>query len=122
MARTRWVLVLTFVALAAVLLAPRSSASGPLVPASDDEVVETVPAGGEARRARAAARLALAQKPDDVDAAVLLARGYLQSARAQGNDVRLIGRAQAVLNPWWSVVEAPPGVRLLRATIKQSLH
>ena len=122
MARTRWVLLLTFVALAAVLLAPRTNASGPFVPGSPDEVVETVPAGGAARRARAAARVALAQKPDDVEAAVLLARGYLQSARAQGNDVRLIGRSQAALAPWWSVVEAPAGVRLLRATIKQSLH
>jgi hypothetical protein len=62
MARTRWVLLLTFVALAAVLLAPRTTVSGPFVPTSPDQVVETVPAGGEARRARAAA------KPDDVDA------------------------------------------------------
>ncbi len=122
MSRTRWVLLLTFGALAAVLLAPRTTVSGPFVPSSPDQVVETVPAGGEARKARAAARAALAQRPDDVEAAVKLSRGYLEAARAQGNDVRLIGRAQAVLGPWWTIVEAPPPVRLLRATIKQSLH
>ena len=112
----------TFLALIAVVLAPRSKAQGPFVPASPDEVVEKVPAGGEARKARAAARAALATKPDDVESAVKLARGYLESARAEGNDVRLIGRAQAALAPWWSVLDAPPEVRLLRATIKQSLH
>jgi tetratricopeptide (TPR) repeat protein len=122
MARTRWVLLLTFGALAAVLLAPHSRASGPFVPSSPDEVVETVPAGGATRAARARARAALAANPEDVEAAVKLARGYLEAARAQGNDVRLIGRAQAALAPWWAVVEAPSSVRLLRATIKQSLH
>ena len=122
MARTRWVLLLTFAALAAVLLAPRTTLSGPFVPGSPEQVVETVPPGGEARKARAAAKAALAQRPDDVGTAVELAKGYLQAARAQGNDVRLIGRAQAALGPWWAVVEAPPAVRLLRATIKQSLH
>jgi Tfp pilus assembly protein PilF len=122
MARTRWVLVGTFFALIAVVLAPRTQAQGPFVPAAPEQVVETVPVGGEARKARAAARAALAKQPDDVDAAVKLARGYLDSARAEGNDVRLIGRAQAALAPWWNVLEAPPAVRLLRAMIKQSLH
>jgi len=120
--RTRWVLVGTFLALVAVVLAPRHATEGPFVPASPDTVVERVPAGGEARRARAVARAALASKPDDVDAAVALARGYVEAARAEGNDVRLIGRAQAALAPWWGVLDAPPAVRLLRATIKQSLH
>lgn len=122
MSRTSWVLAATFLALVAVVLAPRSKAEGPFVPTSPDEVVETVPAGGEARKARAAARAALALKPDDVDAAVKLAKGYLDSARTDGNDVRLIGRAQAALAPWWNVLDAPPAVRLVRATIKQSLH
>jgi hypothetical protein len=122
MSRTRWVLVGTLLALVAVVLAPRSKAEGPFVPASPEEVVEQVPAGGEARKARAAARVALANKPDDVESAVKLARGYLDSARVEGNDVRLIGRAQAALAPWWNVLDAPPAVRLLRATLKQSLH
>lgn len=122
MSRTRWVLVGTFLALVAVVLAPRHAAEGPFIPASPDTVVEKVPAGGAARKARAAARAALASKPDDVDAAVALARGYVDAARAEGNDVRLIGRAQAALAPWWEVLDAPPAVRLLRATIKQSLH
>ena len=122
MSRTRWVLVGTFFALIAVVLAPRSKPEGPFVPASPDEVVETVAVGGQARKARAAARAALENKPDDVASAVKLARGYLDAARSEGNDVRLIGRAQAALAPWWTVVEAPADVRLLRATIKQSLH
>ncbi len=122
MARTRWVLLLTFVALAAVLLAPRTTVTGPFVPSSGDEVVETVPAGGEARRARAVARAQVAARPDDPDAAARLSRGYLEAARAQGNDARLIGRAQAALAPWWDQAQPPPAIRLLRATIKQSLH
>ncbi len=122
MSRPRWVLVGTFLALIAVVLAPRSKAEGPFVPASPDEVVEKVPALGEGRKVRAAARAALADKPGDVDSAVKLARGYLEAATAEGNDVRLIGRAQAVLAPWWSEPQAPAAVRLLRATIKQSLH
>ncbi len=122
MSRTSWVLVGTFVALAAVVVAPKSKTEGPFIPTSPEEVVENVPAGGETRKARAAARAALASRPDDVDSAVKLAQGYLDSARAEGNDVRLIGRAQAVLAPWWNAVDPPDQVRLVRATLKQSLH
>ncbi|MBS1149804.1 MAG: hypothetical protein H6Q89_1502 [Myxococcaceae bacterium] len=59
-ARTRWVLAGTLLALVAVLLAPRSHLEGPFVPGSPDEVVAQVPAGAEARQARAAARAARA--------------------------------------------------------------
>lgn len=122
MTRTRWVLAGTFLALIAVVLAPRTSRNGPFLPKSPDEVVETVPAGGEARKARAAARAAVASNPEDEGAAVQLAQGYLDAARAQGNDVRLIGRAQAALAHWWDLPAPPAKVRLLRATIRQSLH
>ena len=54
MSRTRWVLAGTFLALLALVLAPRTTGGGPFIPASLDEVVARVPAGGKARRAAAA--------------------------------------------------------------------
>ncbi len=50
------------------------------------------------------------------------AQALISASRAKGGDVRLLGRAQAVLAPWWNEASPPAPVRLMRATIKQSLH
>lgn len=50
------------------------------------------------------------------------AHALISASRAKGGDVRLLGRAQAVLAPWWNEASPPAQVRLMRATIKQSLH
>jgi len=88
----------------------------PLVPQRDDEVVETLPAGGsraEERRWRTAS--------NDPAEAAALARRRLAQARAQG-DPRLAGRALAALRGWPDAATAPDDVLLMRATIEQYLH
>jgi tetratricopeptide (TPR) repeat protein len=89
----------------------------PIVPQHDDEVVETLPAGGN----RAEERRLRAQADGDPARAVALARRYLDQARAQG-DPRLAGRALAALRAWPDADTAPDDVLLMRATIEQHLH
>jgi DNA-binding SARP family transcriptional activator len=88
------------------------------MPSDPGEVIARVP-----RRdpVELAARRALASAPDDVELAVRLAHAELGRARAS-SDPRYLGRAQALLAPWWQLEAPPPEVLLLRATILQSLH
>jgi Tfp pilus assembly protein PilF len=90
----------------------------PIVPASDDEILEGVAVrNGElgAERAR------LAAAPDDLDLAVSIAQQYVAQGRKEA-DPRYYGRAQAVLAPWWSAAEPPLPVLRLRAQVRQSKH
>jgi len=87
------------------------------VPAGDGVVVERVPADGEL----AARRAELAARPDDLPAALELAREYLDQGRRL-SDPRYLGYAQAALARWWDSAGAPPEVLVLRATIRQSNH
>jgi Tfp pilus assembly protein PilF len=68
-------------------------------------------------------RLARQDKTDPVlvERAARAARAHVERARTEG-DPRSLGRAQAVLAPWWQDAEPPGPVLLLRATIRQSLH
>jgi hypothetical protein len=102
---------------AALLAVPVSAR--PFVPADDGVVVERLPyRPSAAERER---RKALARRPSDLALALRLARDALQRARRLG-DPRELGQAQAALAPWWAAADAPPPVRLLRATIRQSEH
>lgn len=93
-----------------LLLAPRAGGSVEVfVPASPTEVV-----------AKVAPRPEVA--PTDPDTAAAEAQRLIEASRREGGDVRLLGQAQAVLLRWWNDEAPPPRVRLLRATIKQSLH
>jgi Tfp pilus assembly protein PilF len=65
-------------------------------------------------------KASLKERPDDVRVAVEAARAALGIARAR-SDPRFAGQAEAILAPWWNE-SAPPEVRLLRATIRQSRH
>lgn len=56
------------------------------------------------------------------EAAAVQARELIVAARKAGGDPRLLGRAQAVLAPWWKDDSAPAPVRLMRATLKQAQH
>ena len=95
----------------------------PRVPASDDEVVETLPAvagwSGEQRRLRRE----LAQRPNDPATAVEAANTYLELARVQG-DARYAGYAMGALQAWEATpaAQTPPAVLVMRATIAQFLH
>ncbi|HEX5343150.1 MAG TPA: tetratricopeptide repeat protein [Duganella sp.] len=96
--------------------------AAPYIPASGQQVVETVPRRGDPvqqdiRRLRSQ----LNAHPDDVTLAASLARRYIALARSE-TDPRYLGYAQAALQPWWQQPAPPSGVRLLRATVLQSTH
>ncbi len=56
-----------------------------------------------------------------LDEAVTAARRHVQFARASG-DPRALGRAEALLRPWWKQPDPPYETLLLRAEIHQGLH
>lgn len=102
-----FILVATLSVTGGLLLFPRASSGVRFVP-KDSEVLEKV--------------VARPRRTEDLTVALASAQVLVEQARARGGDVRLLGRAQAVLTPWWTEPAPPPSVRLLRATIKQSLH
>ncbi|WP_372524977.1 hypothetical protein [Piscinibacter sp.] len=92
-----------------------------VLPRSDAEVIETLPAavGGRAEERRL--RRDWAANPRDAAKAVALARHHLDQARSQG-DPRHAGQALAVLQAWPDPAQASDDVLLLLATIEQYLH
>jgi tetratricopeptide (TPR) repeat protein len=116
------VVVAVLVAIA-VGVAMGGTATGPRRPTRDDVVLARVPATALDARARELRDLErhLDLAPDDLDAAVRLARLQVEEARRRG-DPRPLGYAEAALGPWWTQAAPPPPVLLLRATIRQSRH
>ncbi|MBN8752916.1 MULTISPECIES: hypothetical protein [Variovorax] len=112
-----------WVAGAALALAALAAHAVPRVPASDDEVVETLPVvagwSGEQRRLRRE----LAQRPNDEATAIAAASTYLELAREQG-DARYAGYAMGALQAWEATppAQTPPAVLVMRATVAQFLH
>ena len=104
----------------AAFAAPERTRAGAAVrrPSDPAEIMARVPARDASELS---ARRALASAPDDVELAVGLAQAELRRARGS-SDPRYLGRAQAILAPWWRLAAPPPDVLLLRATILQSLH
>jgi hypothetical protein len=96
-----------------------SAHAAPFVPSSDSEVVERLKSRPDATLR--AQRVALASAPNQLPLAIETARRSIAQARRTG-DPRELGAAQAALAPWWNDRNAPPPVRLLRATILQSRH
>lgn len=90
-------------------------------PASDDEVIEVLPAAVGSRAEERRLRQQLAQNPRSEQVAVLLARRYLERARSDG-DPRYAGQALAALRAWADPIEAPDQVLLLQATVQQFVH
>jgi predicted Zn-dependent protease len=109
------------VVVGALFFRPSAGADAPRRPSDDGEVLERLPAGGGASPERLRLRRALAARPDDLSAAVALARLDIQTSR-RVSDPRYLGYAQAALAPWWDQPAPPSEVRVLRATIRQSLH
>lgn len=96
--------------------------SAPYIPASGQQVLETVPRRGdpvqqELRRLRSQ----LNASPNDVALATTVARRFIALGRSE-TDPRYLGYAQAALQPWWQSPAPPTDVRLLRATLLQSTH
>ncbi|CAN5450353.1 hypothetical protein BH11PSE7_BH11PSE7_14160 [soil metagenome] len=88
---------------AAALAAPRD-----IKPTADSDVIETLPA-----RIRSSGNT-----PEGAAAA---AREWIKLSRQEA-DPRYLGRAQAVLGPWWDKPDAPPELAILQATVQQSRH
>jgi hypothetical protein len=99
------------------------AAAAPHLPASDAQVLETVPARLADPRARdlQALRVAWRANPLDAGLAVQLAQRYFDEAAASG-DPRYVGYAQAALAPWWAEAAAPVAVRVQRAVLLQYSH
>jgi hypothetical protein len=111
-----------FAALALCLTGSAALAAEPYRPASDDVVLERLPAIADANlQALADLREKLAANPDDLALAVELARRYSALGSAEG-DPRYYAYAQAVLQPWLAQQNPPPQVRLLRARFLQHRH
>ena len=97
------------------------AAAVPIVPTRDDEVVEVLPATSASRGEDRATRKRLAERPDDVDLALSVARRYFEQAHASG-DPRYVGLALSALRPWPDPASSPTAVLLMRATLQQYLH
>jgi hypothetical protein len=111
--------LITLASIALACVAAGAAQAAPMVPADEAQVVQRLPStmDSAARRQRAA----LARQPQHLPLALATAQAALQRARLSG-DPRELGLAQAALAPWWSQPAPPPAVRLLRASIRQSLH
>jgi tetratricopeptide (TPR) repeat protein len=90
--------------------------SEPRVPGSDAQVLAELPVG--ARHQSAPARELSRSR---LDIALPLAQFYVSRSRATG-DLRYLGYAEAMLQPWTQQASVPPGVLVLKATILQSRH
>ena len=104
---------------AAVLGSNRGLVAMPTRTPGPDEILAKV---DPVEPVTAAARTGAASLPQaDLPSALALARHHVEAARRQG-DPRFLGRAEAVLAPWWDAAAPPDEVLLLRATIRQGLH
>ncbi len=66
-------------------------------------------------------RSRLAASPQDMPLALMLAQRYITQSRVDG-DPRYLGYAQAALAPWYDQPDPPTAVRVIRATLMQSIH
>jgi tetratricopeptide (TPR) repeat protein len=90
--------------------------STPQVPGSDAQVLAELPVG--ARHESVPARELTRSR---LDIALPLAQFYVGRSRATG-DLRYLGYAEAMLQPWLRRAAVPPAVLVLEATILQSRH
>jgi tetratricopeptide (TPR) repeat protein len=97
--------------------------AAPRVPASDNEILETLPfkSNDPVARRMADLRGELRKNPRNLDAAVQLARSYYLLVGEEG-DPRYLGYAQAALAPWWEMPDPPIDVQVLRASLGQFRH
>jgi hypothetical protein len=111
--KASWLVVcVALVLVGLLLLAPAADTGRPFTPSSAAEVLEQVPQ----------LRVTSADAGSSADDAAALAKALIEESRRSGGDPRLLGQAQAALGPWWNEPTPPSNIRLLRATLKQSLH
>ena len=95
--------------------------AAPIVPTSDDEVVEVLPATSTSRKETQRLRRQLAARPDDAKLALAVATRYLAQAHELG-DPRFAGLAMAALRAWPDPAAMPSDLLLMKATLQQYLH
>jgi Tfp pilus assembly protein PilF len=97
--------------------------AAPYVPASDGQVLERLPftASDPVMRELRTLHSELNREPGNLPLGLRLAQGYLELGRATG-DPRYSGYAEAALAPWWHLEQAPQGVLVVRATLRQRMH
>ncbi|MBL9137335.1 MAG: hypothetical protein JNK85_15790 [Verrucomicrobiales bacterium] len=98
-----------------LLITALASASEAIIPESDDVILVRLPPSTALTRPSSAVLHPILSE------AMPTAREWVRVARHEG-DPRLLGRAQALLQPWWSGTDVPVDALLLRAEIKQGLH
>lgn len=115
-ASERWAAILRPIALLLALCG--TSQAEPYRPESDDVVLATVPRAVQRLRSQ---REAVATQPTDQEAALHLARTWLDLARRDG-DPRFFSYAQGALEPWMERSEVRAETRVVLATALQGLH
>lgn len=92
-----------------------------IVPSSDDQVLEVLPAITHKRPDRAPSSSFTLPQAMDPSIAARQARADISVARQTG-DSRYWGRAQSLLARWWDRADAPPELAILQATVQQGRH
>lgn len=110
-----------FIAAAWLLVFTLPLQSAPRVPPSGDTVVERLPDGDLASRARRLRATELARDPTNLILALRVARIDIGEGQRRA-DPRFLGRAEAALAPWIALAQPPPPVLLLRGVLRQSAH
>lgn len=95
--------------------------AAPIVPASDSEVIEVLPAVSGSRAEARRLRKQLAQQPKDPVLALAAAKRYLDQAHELG-DPRFAGMAMSAIVGWTDEATMPDGILLMRANLQQYLH
>lgn len=99
-----------------------ASAAETYLPASDDEVLETLPSTLFAQDDELTQnRQQLAEDPKNLDLAITIAARYVQLGKQEG-DPRFYGYARAALQPWWDEPSPPSSVLKLRAELLETDH
>jgi tetratricopeptide (TPR) repeat protein len=102
--------------------AATAAGAAPFLPASDALILETLPIRYDPGLAGLSGlRSQWLRDPAQLSSAIPLVRAYISAARRNG-DPRFLGYAQATLARWGEDTMTPAEVRVLRATILQSLH
>jgi tetratricopeptide (TPR) repeat protein len=105
-----------------LVLAAAAAGATPFQPRDGAQVLEVLPWRGDPQQQELRRmRTALAARPADLARSTALAQRYIEAGRREG-DPRYFGYAQAALAPWWKLPAPPVPVRLLRATLLQSVH
>jgi tetratricopeptide (TPR) repeat protein len=99
----------------------RADHAQPYIPANASVVLQLVPPTTDPRVRQFELLRQQFEQQHDQTRALALARAYIDYGRATG-DARYLGRAMAVITPFWNVPHPPVAVMLVHATIQQSRH